>query len=570
MTKKLFSIIIILTISAACGSLKKPKESKGFSKADYPYIEKFHEGVRLKQRGQLKEAIEAFEYCQNINPNDDAVQFALSQLYLQTQQMSKSMVAIQNASRLDPKNQWYLEEIAYMNFQNKNYAAAAKQFQKLTEKEPKNVNWLFSYAESLMRSNDASGAIKVLDKLEDQVGVNSELTIEKFRLYRQIKQDEKGIAEINKALKENPKDVQLLANLVDYYFEKNQSQKAFDYLILLAESDPSNGNAQLALAQYYDQKGDRASSYIALKKAFVCDDIKIDQKMKILLSMYDSQPKLDPEMFELIAVLSNKYPEEAKVYAMAGDLYLKNENDSKALENFQKALEFDESRYAIWDQVLIMEYQIQDFKRLYKDSKRCLELFPTLVNVYLLHGISCTQTKQFQESIETLNLGLDLIVNDLPMKAEFLAQKGEAYFNLKNYKDGKANYEESLQIKPDQILTLNNYAYHLALAKMDLNNAETMIQKVLVKYPTESRYLDTYGWILFQKGQFNDAKTKFSDAFSINPNDKLINEHLGDVSFKLNKIAEAVEFWKKAKELGATNKNLDQKIEKKIYYEPEY
>ena len=480
------------------------------------------------------------------------------------------MVAIQNASRLDPKNQWYLEEIAYMNFQNKNYAAAAKQFQKLTEKEPKNVNWLFSYAESLMRSNDASGAIKVLDKLEDQVGVNSELTIEKFRLYRQIKQDEKGIAEINKALKQNPKDVQLLANLVDYYFEKNQSQKAFDYLVLLAESDPTNGNAQLALAQYYDQKGDRASSYIALKKAFVCDDIKIDQKMKILLSMYDSQPKLDPEMFELIAVLSNKYPEEAKVYAMAGDFYLKNENDSKALENFQKALEFDESRYAIWDQVLIMEYQIQDFKRLYKDSKRCLELFPTLVNVYLLHGISCTQTKKFQESIETLNLGMDLIVNDLPMKAEFLAQKGEAFFNLKNYKEGKSNYEESLKIKPDQILTLNNYAYHLALAKMDLNNAETMIQKVLVKYPTESRYLDTYGWILFQKGQFNDAKTKFSDALNINPNDKLINEHLGDVSFKLNKIAEAVEFWKKAKELGATNKNLDQKIEKKIYYEPEY
>jgi len=570
MINKLFSIFIILTVSASCGSLKKPTESAGFSKANYPYIEKFHEGVRLKQRGQSKEAIEAFEYCQNINPKDDAVQFALSQLYLQTQQMSKSMVAIQNASTLDPKNQWYLEEIAYMNFQNKNYAAAAKQFQKLTEKEPKNVNWLYSYAESLMKSNDVSGAIKVLDKLEDQVGQNPELTIEKFRLYRQIKQDEKGIAEINKALKANPKDVQLLANLVDYYFEKNQPGKAFDYLYLLSESDPTNGNAQLALAQYYDQKGDRASTYLALKKAFVCDDLKIDQKIKFLLSMYDSQSKLDPEMFELIAVLSTKYPEEAKVYAMAGDFYLKNENDSKALENFQKALEFDESRYAIWDQVLIMEYQIQDFKRLYKDSKRCLELFPTLVNVYLLHGISCTQTKKYQESIESLDLGIDLIVNDLPMKAEFLAQKGEAYFNLKNYKEGKINYEESLKLKPEQILTLNNYAYHLALAKMDLNNAEIMIQKVLVKYPSESRYLDTYGWILFQKGQFAVAKIKFTEAVNINANDKLIHEHLGDVSFKLNKIAEAVEYWKKAKELGAGNKNLDQKIEKKTYYEPEY
>lgn len=109
MTKKFFSILLVLVISTSCGSLKKPKASKGFSKADYPYIEKFHEGVRLKQRGQLQEAIAAFEYCQNINPNDDAVQFALSQLYLQTQQLSKSMVAIQNAARLDPNNQWYLE-----------------------------------------------------------------------------------------------------------------------------------------------------------------------------------------------------------------------------------------------------------------------------------------------------------------------------------------------------------------------------------------------------------------------------------------------------------------------------
>lgn len=561
---------MILVLSTACGSLKKPKETKGFSKADYPYIEKFHEGVRLKQRGQLQEAIEAFEYCQNIKPNDDAVQYALSQLYLQTQQMSKSMIAIQNAAHLDPQNQWYLEEIAYMNFQNKNFAAAAKQFQKLTEKEPKNVNWLFSYAESLMRSNDASGAIKVLDKLEDQMGVNSELTIEKFRLYRQIKQDEKGIAEINKALKENPKDVQLLANLVDYYFEKNQLDKAFDYLHLLSESDPTNGNAQLALAQYYDQKGDHASTYIALKKAFVCDDIKIDQKIKFLLLLYNSQSTIDPEMFELIAILSIKHPEEAKVYTLAGDFYLKNGNDSKALEFFQKALEFDESSYAIWDHVLIMEYQTQDFKRLYEDSKRCLELFPTLVNVYLLHAVSCIQTKRFEESIEFLDLGLDLIINDLPMRAEFLSQKGEAYFNLKNYNDGKINYEESLKLKPDQILTLNNYAYHLALAKMELNNAETMIQKVLAKYPNESRYLDTYGWILFQKGQFAEAKTKFTEALNINPKDKLIHEHLGDVSFKLNKVSEAVESWKKAKELGATNKNLDQKIEKKTYYEPEY
>ncbi len=570
MIHKLLSVFAFSVLLSACGTLKKPNETKVFTKADYPYIVKFHEGVRLKQRGQFDEAIAAFEACQAMNPNDDAVLYALSELYLQTQQLSKSMEAIQKAAKIDPNNQWYMEELAYMQFQKGDYAEAAKQFQKLTEKEPRNVDWLFSYAESLMRSKDSQGAIKVLDKLEEQVGVNPQLSIEKFRLYRQVKQEDKAVNEITKALKTFPQDAQLLANLVDYYFEKNQSEKAYNYLIKLADADPANGNAQMALAQYYDQKGDRKSSYDALKRAFASDDIDIDKKMKILLSMFDSQSKVDPEMFELVDVLAIKYPENAKVYAIQGDFYLKNEQQKEALTAFQKALEYDNSRYAIWDQVLIMEYQNQDFERLYLDSKKCLELFPTLVNVYLLNGIAATQTKRYNEAIEALSTGQELIVSDLPMKAEFLAQKGDAYFGLKKYKEGKESYDESLRIMPDQVLALNNYAYHLALAKIDLDKAEEMIRKVLAKSPKDSRYLDTYGWVLFQKGKYAEARISFEEALEAKANDKLVNEHLGDVAIKLGKTAEALEYWKKAKELGATNKNLDKKIERKEYYEPLY
>lgn len=571
MTNKLLYIAAFTALVSACGSLKKPKETEVFVKPDYAYIEKFHEGVRLKQRGQFAEAIAAFEACRTVNPNDDAVQYALSELYLQTQQLTKSMEAIQRASKLDPNNQWYLEELAYMHFQNKNYTEAAKLFQKLTEKEPKNVDWLFSYAESLMRSKDTPGAIKVLDKLEQQVGVNPQLSIEKFRLYRQVRQDDKALNEITTALKTYPKDAQLLANLVDYYFEKNQQEKAYDYLIQLAEADPGNGSAHMVLAQYYDRKGDRKSSYESLKKAFASEEIDIDKKMSILLSMYDTQPKLDPEMFELVDVLVAAYPDNSKVYAIQGDFYLKSDQKEAALKAFQKALEYDQSRFAIWDQVLIMEYQAQDYERLYEDSKKCLELFPTMVNVYLLHGIGAIQTKRFDEAIDALNTGQELISRgDVFMKAEFLSRKGEAYFGLKKNKEAKESYDESLKLDPENILTLTNYSYQLALAKIDLDKAETMIRKVLVKSPEDSRYLDTYGWVLFQQGKFADAKVKFTEAYKSKSDDKLVVEHLGDVEFKLGKPAEAVEFWKKAKALGATNKNLDKKIERKEYYEPVY
>ena len=40
--------------------------------------------------------------------------------------------------------------------------------------------------------------------------------------------------------------------------------------------------------------------------------------------------------------------------------------------------------------------------------------------------------------------------------------------------------------------------------------------------------------------------------------------------FKLGKINEAVIFWKKAKELGAANLKLDDKINDKTFYEAAY
>jgi hypothetical protein len=60
----------------ACHASKEATSVKVVSAADYPYIEKFHEGVRLKAKGQLKEAIAAFQFCFEQRPEDDAVALA--------------------------------------------------------------------------------------------------------------------------------------------------------------------------------------------------------------------------------------------------------------------------------------------------------------------------------------------------------------------------------------------------------------------------------------------------------------------------------------------------------------
>ena len=47
----------------------------------------------------------------------------------------------------------------------------------------------------------------------------------------------------------------------------------------------------------------------------------------------------------------------------------------------------------------------------------------------------------------------------------------------------------------------------------------------------------------------------------------VIVEHYGDVLYQLGKVAEAVEQWKKAKELGSETPFIDQKINEQKLYE---
>jgi tetratricopeptide (TPR) repeat protein len=556
---------------SSCGTKKNEvKSNPNVSKSNFSYIAKFHEGLRYKHKGQFPQAISAFESCLIDNPNDDAVYYALSQLYLQTKQYSKSSEAIQKAVKLDPKNKWYLQEYAYMIFEAKNFKEAAKAFKKLSEIEPNNIDWLFSYAEALMRSNDFSSAVKALDKLENEIGLNPELSIEKFKLYRKIKEEQKAVLELKNALEKFPADAQLLANFVDYYFEKKEDEKAFEYLIQLAEAQPNNGNAHLALAQFYDKKGEKKNSYDELIKAFVCDDIVLDSKIKIILSLFDSQFKLDSEMFNLINVLIDKYPKDARCYSVRGDFYLKESKNKEALLDFKEAVKFDQTKFAIWEQILIMEYQEQNYSELLSSSKKCLEFFPAMSKVYLFYGIAAIQEKLYQDAIDKLTSGEELVVNDNVLKSEIFAQKGDAFFALKMNKEGIEYYEKALKLDLKNNRYKNNYAYCLALVNIELNKAETLIKQVLETSPNESNFLDTYGYVLFQKGNFKEALIQFQKAIEISPKDKHINEHKGDALFKLGNIEEALIFWNKAKELGSANKMLKDKIEKKKYYEPSY
>ncbi|WP_343634860.1 tetratricopeptide repeat protein [Fluviicola sp.] len=568
--KQFLYVCAWMLVLTSCGTKKVASSGKTNNQQDLAYIQTFHNAMRYKVKGQTNEAIQAFDSCLTIRPGDDAAAFGLSQCYLQLDNKTKAAEYTEMASKLDPNNIWYTQELGYMYYNQGKFTEAEKCFAKMVKAQPTNVDWLFAHSEILKRLGRQTDAINALNKMEDQLGVLPDLSIQKFELYVSLKQDEKGIAEIQKAREVYPDDLGLIGTLVDYYFSKREIAKAQSMLVELVKNDPSNARANLALGDLYYRQMNKPEAYKYFKAAFEGMGIDIDTKMSVLLEMYEKQVVVDKELIELADLLIASYPNDAKGYSVKGDLLLRNNQKEEALVAYKEALKHEDGKFPIWNQVLILEYELMKFEDLYKDARACSALFPTISSVQLLYTIACVQLDHFQEAIDAADMGKDLVVNDPATESEFYAQKGDALFGLKRYQEGAEAYDKALAISPSNSLTKNNYAMRLALANMDLAKAERLINEVLDGKSNQAPYVDTKGMILFKQGKFKQALEQFTIADELDKENKNYIEHMGDAFFKLGDTAKALELWKKALTLGSKNKLLTKKIQSKTYVDPEY
>ena len=129
-----------------------------------------------------------------------------------------------------------------------------------------------------------------------------------------------------------------------------------------------------------------------------------------------------------------------------------------------------------------------------------------------------------------------------------------------------ACYDSCLIWKADNYLCMNNYAYYLAVKGQDLERAEQMSYKTVQNDSTNSTYLDTYSWVLFQEGRYAEAKAYIDKAIA---NDSAYNniakEHAGDIYAMNGDINRAVLLWTMAAENDKNNALLQKKIKLKRY-----
>ena len=576
-----YNIILLLLIVfvASCKSTKtssnvpihSQKKSNTISEQDQTkFTYYFIDACKERMKGNIEIAENLFKQCLKIDPSSSAVKYELGNLYRYNGAYDLAIKFAKECAKNEPKNEWY--QLLYIEcLHNSNlFSQAAEEYLKLTKNYPNHPEYFEGLASEYMYSGNYEKAYKVYEELEKQFGQNENFTLNKVKLLKELKKNQEVEIELKKLIQSNPREGRYYTYLAEFYQEINQIDKAFECYTTILNVDPKNPMIHLALADYYKIKQDKINFYKEIKLAFENPELEVETKIKILLS-YQGLIEMDThykeQAFELCDIVLKLHPSSADAFSIYGDFLFKEKKLTDAKEAYLKSIAIDKSRFFVWNQLMFIESQLNDFSLLNIHSSEAMELFPNNAMPYFFNGFANIQLKKYEIAAQSLEAGIDYFTDNKPLILEYYYNLGNAYNAIMAYEKSDKAFDEALKVDPDNATILNNYAYYLSLRKDKLEKAEKFSRRSNELVPNNRSYIDTYGWILYQLKKYEEAEQWLSRASKMGNKNAVLLEHYGDVLFKLDKKEEAFLKWKEAKMTGNGSDFLDKKLQDKKLYE---
>ncbi len=158
---------------------------------------------------------------------------------------------------------------------------------------------------------------------------------------------------------------------------------------------------------------------------------------------------------------------------------------------------------------------------------------------------------------------LDEAQTKFPSDTSIGFELGAVLEKQKRYADAEAAFRQVLVHDPDNAPTLNYLGYMLADRGERLDESVAFLKKALAIDPENGSYLDSLGWAYYKSNKFDLAVDNLKRAAGQLKSNSVIQDHYGDVLFKLGRYDEAIEAWTRA--LAGDGDSVDRpEIDKKI------
>mgnify|MGYP001239846668 FL=1 len=172
--------------------------------------------------------------------------------------------------------------------------------------------------------------------------------------------------------------------------------------------------------------------------------------------------------------------------------------------------------------------------------------------------------KEYEQAIKYYTKVLGIVGDDLQIKSDLFYRRGASNERMGNYEEADRDMLLSLEIDPDDAYVLNYLAYSWLERDYKIKEAMEMLEKAYSLTENDPYIIDSIGWAYYLTGDYVKAEKFLKRAVELMPYDAIVNDHYGDILWKLGRKIQARYFWKSVSKMEDVDEELLQKINQKI------
>ena len=177
-------------------------------------------------------------------------------------------------------------------------------------------------------------------------------------------------------------------------------------------------------------------------------------------------------------------------------------------------------------------------------------------------------SKEYQEAIKYYSIIIDSINEDNDLKKDLLYRRGSSYERLGNYFNADKDLLYALKIDPEDSYVLNYLAYSWLERNHKIDEAIIMLEKAYESNSDDPYIIDSIGWAYYLVNDFKKAEKFLRRAVQLMPDDPIVNDHYGDILWKLDRKIQARYFWSMVLKMKDTEKKIIDDIKNKLIEGP--
>jgi|GEM_PF-3028052 tetratricopeptide (TPR) repeat protein len=516
--------------------------------------------------GKIDEAIKEFSSVIDLDPLNVIGHMNLAKIYTSTQRFEEAEQELLTVIKLQPDYEEAYLELGHLYFIQQKYDDAIKAYTKILENDPQNISVNIAVANSYFAQDKYDEALEILDPLRKNPKFDDNLQLHSFlaSLFMKMNQTAEAEEEYKKVLNINPR-FRPAYDLGLIYTDQGKSEESIEIYKQALKLNPDLNEMLLYLAVAQQQSNQFKESLDSINKLISMQPQNYYLhfiKYNILVSYgeYDQAQKTLDEIPNVSDELREEYAKIAKLCQtnqFTGQKFTLLLNTMKIYQSRgwnDQAIEIAEQAKDLLPESNLPLSFIAEIKMLDKDYNKAKEYLNKILENNPNSLLATTKLSRVysmegekEKAIDFLNRAIKIEPNN----PSFYIDLGMLYeASNKKYKAIEA-YKSAVEIDNESFHALNNIAWLIADTKGDIQLAKKYAEQAVNLAPQNGAITDTYGWILYQSGEYESARNYLETAFKALPNNAYVAYHLGKTYLALNDRENAYIVLKKALELSS-------------------